>query len=83
MGVKTCLWSDLEYKHCLGQVNKKKNNSLIYCFRIFGEEVCVFGVVLYRNRRSVNFIFHFAEMRIAMSIRYKNTLFGFFLSNAI
>ena len=32
-------------------------------------------MVLYRNQRPVNFIFHLAELHIGSSIRYENTLF--------
>ena len=47
------------------------------------KRVVTFGVVLYRNQRSVNFIFHFAEVHIGISIRYKNTLYEIILIKVI
>ena len=40
------------------------------------KRVVTFGVVLYLNQRPVNVIFHFSELHIGISIRYKHTLHG-------
>ena len=42
------------------------------------ERAGTFVVVLYLNQWPVNFNLHFAEVHIGISIRYENTLFGFF-----
>ena len=38
--------------------------------------VVTFGVVMYRNQLHVNFIIHYAELHIGISIKYNNTLHG-------
>ena len=72
MGEKTCPWSELETKQP-GQVcNKKiiKAKSIACDFSV--KRVVTFGEVLYRNRMTRKF--HFAELHIGCSIRYKCTL---------
>ena len=47
----------------------------VFACELWVKRVCTFGTVLYCNQWPVNFILHFAKLRIGRSIRYKNNLF--------
>ena len=71
VGVNTCLWSELEYKQWSGQVCSENVKAKCIACELSVRSVATFCMVLYRNQRPVNFIFHFS-----FCIRYKNNLFG-------
>ena len=52
--------------------------SIFFACGLWVKGVGTFGVVLYSNQRSVNFILHFAKLHIDSSTRYEIFFIGFF-----
>ena len=68
---------ELEHKKWQGKGCSKNTNAIFifFAYELWVKRVGTFGVVLYHNQWSVNFILCFTELQIGGSIKYKITLF--------